>query len=292
MNEYLYCFLLSLAYLAFTRSVRLRPLLWLGLLSMIFSIERLLAHDSIFVRMVVLCAALMLGMKGLVYREWGQPLSPARWFCFTFLWFGMDPSAFVKRRRNLRWKQHAVIGNLCMLGGLALSVAVAQLANPPLLLMFVPLSMAFHFGVLRILTAFWRMMGFPVRTLFRNPLVSRGVGDFWAKRWNLSFSQMIARTVQRPLQNRFGKQGALFAVFLVSGLLHEIAITVPAQSGYGLPTLYFLLHGCAVLAEKPTWPLGLSRALALLLVALPLPILFPSVFTQEVITRCLSYLTL
>ena len=134
------------------------------------------------------------------------------------------------------------------------------------------------------------MQGIPVRPLFRNPLVSRGLADFWAKRWNLSFSQMMARIVQRPLRAKFGKKPALFAVFLGSGLLHELAITLPVQSGYGLPTLYFTLHGIMVLLEKKTWPLCFSRIWALLLVAAPLPLLFPALFTEEVIQFTLSFL--
>ena len=32
--------------------------------------------------------------------------------------------------------------------------------------------------------------------------------------------------------------------------MHELAISVPAQAGYGLPTLYFSLQGVAMVAER------------------------------------------
>jgi alginate O-acetyltransferase complex protein AlgI len=116
------------------------------------------------------------------------------------------------------------------------------------------------------------------------------LADFWSKRWNLSFSQMMTRAVQRPVAKRFGKRIGVFSVFLVSGLLHELAITLPVQSGYGLPTLYFTAHGLVVLVERDTWPLWRKRILAITLVSAPLPLLFPEQFTQEVIIFTLNQL--
>lgn len=79
-------------------------------------------------------------------------------------------------------------------------------------------------------------------------------------------------------------------VFLVSGLLHEIAITLPVREGYGGPTLYFLMHGLAVRLERAGWPLWWKRLWTMLRIVGPLPLLFPDAFVQDVILRCLRVL--
>jgi alginate O-acetyltransferase complex protein AlgI len=160
-----------------------------------------------------------------------------------------------------------------------------------ILVMFLPMSLGFHFGALRVLKAALRAAGFPVRTLFPNVLEARGIGDFWSKRWNTGYSQMMQRLVGRPVQNRLGEGAGMMAVFLGSGLLHELAITLPTRSGFGLPTLYFTLHGLLTLLEKRIGrPIG--GIPALLTVILPLEMLFPSAFQKEVIAKCLEVFTI
>jgi alginate O-acetyltransferase complex protein AlgI len=159
-----------------------------------------------------------------------------------------------------------------------------------LLLVFIPMSLGFHYGALRVLTAGWRAAGTPVRVLFRNPLVTTGLGDFWGRRWNLGYSEMMVRVVKRPLEGLMSRSWADACVFLVSGLLHEVAITVPVGEGYGRPTLYFLLHGIAVKLEKPEWPLWGRRLWVAVWVIGPMGLLFPPAFHEEVILRCLLIL--
>ena len=156
-----------------------------------------------------------------------------------------------------------------------------------ILLMFLPMSLGFHFGALRVLKAGHRWAGFPVRTLFPNLLKAQGIGDFWSRRWNVGYSQMMQRVVGRPVGKLIGRDGGVFAVFLVSGLLHEVAITVPVMAGLGLPTLYFVGHGVlAVLERRMGWQMG--KIPALLAVGVPLGFLFPPEFQAEVIERCLG----
>src|SRR5262249_17079976 len=112
------------------------------------------------------------------------------------------------------------------------------------------LSFLLHFGIFYLLAGLWRLAGADCRPLFREPLRSRSLHEFWGQRWNLAFVEMAAVAVYRPLASRVGKTLATLATFLFSGVLHEIAISVPVRAGYGLPLLYFALQGLLVVAER------------------------------------------
>ena len=93
---------------------------------------------------------------------------------------------------------------------------------------------------------------------------------------------MIAVTVHRPVRRVAGETAGLFASFLASGLLHEIAISAPVNAGYGLPTLYFLLHGALVAVER-RYPRVATRAWTVFWLVAPLPILFHPPFLRGVV---------
>ena len=246
----------------------------------------LLDADPI-VRMVGICAVLLGAMKGLVYAEWGGRLSWGRYFIFGLFWFGMDPGSFTNRREGLSWKGDVMLGAGLMVVGTVGAWLVWSMGWTQILVMFVPMSLGFHFGALRVLKGGLRRAGFPVRTLFPNVLKAQGVGDFWSRRWNVGYSQMMQRLVGRPVEKIGGKSVGVMAVFVISGLLHELAISFPVQTGFGLPTAYFTAHGLLVLWEAK---LGrrFGRIPALLTVTVPLGFLFTPVFQDEVIARCLQ----
>ncbi|MCU0749327.1 MAG: membrane bound O-acyl transferase family-domain-containing protein [Akkermansiaceae bacterium] len=262
---------------------------WLLLISLTVSSHFILLENGAFLRMVGICCVLLGGMKGLVYAEWAgkEKLSLSRYAIFSFLWFGMDPGTFRFRNPKLRWKNDIAIGSLLVVIGLSGSWLVANLGWKHIFIMFLPLSLAFHFGFLRILKGSLRAFGFPVRTLFPNLLATTGVADFWSRRWNIGYSQMMQRLVGRPIESIAGKSTAVMAVFISSGLLHELAITLPVMSGFGLPTLYFTLHGLLTLIEQ-RFKRPFGKIPALISVILPLGWLFPSKFQTEVIEKCLS----
>ncbi|QTN30861.1 hypothetical protein HZ994_00475 [Akkermansiaceae bacterium] len=262
---------------------------WLLLAAIIVAADFAVRDVEPLWRMVAICCVLLGGMKGLVYAEWAgsQPLPLPRYGIFAFLWFGMDPGSFRVRRNGLSWKRDTAIGLLLMLIGTLGAWLVWAMAWRNILVMFLPMSLGFHFGALRVLKGGLRSAGFPVRTLFPNPLETQGTGDFWSRRWNTGYSQMMQRCVGRPCGALLGENAGIMAVFVISGLLHELAITLPVRSGFGLPTLFFTLHGLlAVVERKRGRPLG--KIPAFLAVALPLGWLFPPDFQTEVIAKCLG----
>jgi alginate O-acetyltransferase complex protein AlgI len=153
------------------------------------------------------------------------------------------------------------------------------------------LSLFLHFGIFDLLAGLWRLAGVDCRPLFRAPLHSKSLTEFWGRRWNLAFSEMTAIGIYRPLSVVIGRRGATAAAFLASGLLHELAISVPVRASYGGPLLYFLIHGGLILIEgrleragksvhRVAWAGRLWTAFWLIA---PLPILFHYPFLNGVI---------
>lgn len=262
---------------------------WLLLAALMTGADQVLAGYDPLLRMIGICCVLLGAMKGLVYAEWARTrrLPLARYAIFAFLWFGMDPASFQSRRAGLDWRGDVGLGLLLMLLGTLGAWCVWTMQWHHIFLMFLPMSLGFHFGALRVLKGALRAAGFPVRTLFPNVLEARGIGDFWSKRWNTGYSQMMQRLVGRPVQEKLGESAGVMAVFLGSGMLHELAITLPVRAGFGLPTLYFTLHGLLTFWERRLGrPIG--KIPALLAVILPMGLLFPPDFQREVIVRCLD----
>ena len=81
------------------------------------------------------------------------------------------------------------------------------------------------------------------------------------KRWNFGFPRPGVRAVVRASAGTgFGARTAILTLFLFSGLVHDLVISLPARAGYGLPTAYFLLQGVGLLAEHVRgWPLARWR---------------------------------
>src|SRR5690606_14378139 len=110
------------------------------------------------------------------------------------------------------------------------------LATIPLL---IGISLLLHFGLFNVLAGIWRILGVRTYTLFPAPLISKTLTEFWGKRWNLPFTEMGQRALYRPLSPVWGRHYAALMVFVFSGLVHEVAISVPVMAGFGLPMLYF-----------------------------------------------------
>src|SRR5207302_81500 len=99
-----------------------------------------------------------------------------------------------------------------------------------------------HFGVFHLLALAWRRVGVKVLPVMRAPLLATSLSDFWSSRWNTAFSKLANELVFRPLTRRWGVTKAMLGVFLLSGLVHEAVISIPARAGFGFPTAYFILQ--------------------------------------------------
>jgi Membrane bound O-acyl transferase family len=297
------CFLLVIGYLLpFIQSKKLaRFLTWsLIVISTILSIY--ISHDkSALYRMVAIVSIQLFAMKSIVMVEsyTGKPkLSFIQWLSFAGGWFGMRPSVF----ESLFSKSMPDYIRIFLKGLSRILIGVSLLYLSQLinnqgfkiyflseLLALVGLSFILHFGILNLSTAQWRFLGVNVKELFNAPFKSKSLKEFWGRRWNVAFSEMTALIAYRPLKG-LGQNWAMFLSFLLSGILHEIAISFPVESGYGLPFLYFLIHGLMMYAESEVKFLAnllnhpiLSRLWVFFWLIIPMPILFHTDFIQNVI---------
>ncbi|HEV8324433.1 MAG TPA: membrane bound O-acyl transferase family-domain-containing protein [Myxococcota bacterium] len=304
----------------------LRLAAWGLVAAAVAAADRLAAAEPPGVRMAALIVPALVAMKAVVAVEACAgglaPLPPLRWLCFALGWPGMQPRLFAgPRRRGLAGAGALARRGLAwmLLGAALLGAAWAAVPQVPLLLcrgsggeslpsdaapacssqeallatlLLLPgLSLLLHFGALNVLAAFWRRAGFDVHALFRAPLLATRLSEFWGRRWNLAFSEMAATAVYRPLASRAGRGPATTAAFLLSGLLHEMAISLPVRAGYGLPFVYFALQGALVLleraAERRGWRFPRSgaagRAWCLLWLGAPLLLLFHPPFLAAVV---------
>lgn len=158
-------------------------------------------------------------------------------------------------------------------------------------ILLVALSLILHFGLLSIGAGQWRLMGVNTYYLFRQPAKAMSLTEFWGKRWNLAFIEMTSVAIFRPLRGKIGKAGALAVAFLFSGLLHELALSVPVNSGYGLPMLYFIIQGVVLLVEKELMSHNagflrhpvMARLWVFFWLVVPMPLLFHTQFIKLVV---------
>lgn len=152
-----------------------------------------------------------------------------------------------------------------------------------------------HFGVMHVASWIWRRAGLNAPPIMNAPMRAVSLAEFWSERWNVAFADVARRFVFRPLARRWGALKAGGAVFLISGLVHELVISLPARGGWGGPTLYFALHaaGIAIERSRAGKAAGLGRGASgwlwtLGFTVLPLPLLFHAPFVERVIVPMLK----
>ncbi len=146
------------------------------------------------------------------------------------------------------------------------------------------LILVLHFGIFDLIAIFWQALGFRAAPIMNAPVASLLLAEFWGRRWNSAFRDLAHPFVFVPAAKRWGLHSALWVSFAVSGLAHELVISVPAGAGFGLPTAYFILQALGITLERNTKLKG--RATRWLLThaftALPAFILFHPPFVERV----------
>lgn len=175
---------------------------------------------------------------------------------YLLLWPGMDAERFlfgrvVEKPESPDWFWAAI--KTCIGAILLWFVARRVPENLPLLrgwIGLLGLIFLIHFGSFDLVAFGWQALGVDAPPIMQRPVSSTSLSEFWGKRWNLGFRQLSYEFVFRPLRVPLGVAMASMCVFLASGLIHDLVISVPARGGYGLPTGYFVLQGLGVLFER------------------------------------------
>jgi hypothetical protein len=209
--------------------------------------------------MWVLAASIYFGLKWLSWWKVRGRIPHSAWRSIAYLvaWPGMDAESFLNASKiapppQLRDWFWAVLETV--LGVIFLWVVARRFSQgQPLLrgwIGMLGLVLLLHFGAFQILALFWQGLGIQATPIMSAPLRSESLSKFWGKRWNLGFRQVSHDLIFAPLHKKLGVGLTGFLVFVVSGLIHDLVISVPARGGYGFPTAYFVLQGLGVALER------------------------------------------
>jgi hypothetical protein len=188
---------------------------------------------------------------------------------YLLAWPGLDAAAFlssqpakVSRPAPREWFSAGVK----LLAGVALFWIVAPAIPEDAGILrgwvgMIGLILMLHFGSFHLLSCAWRTAGVQARPLMNKPLLSTSVSEFWGKRWNTAFRDITHRFLFQPLSRHVSPQWAVTIGFILSGLIHDLVISFPSGGGYGGPTVFFIVQGVSLLAERSTMgqSLGLGR---------------------------------
>ena len=264
-------------------------------------------HQHPVIKMLAIIATTFTGMKAIAavqaYKDKPLTLKFKQWVVFSSGWAGMRPQPFETLGAPAlpnAWPMirfgisRIVVGAILILFAhwlvaLHMSVTLTHIIVSVILL--IGFSLILHFGLLGVSAGMWRLSGVNTYVLFRQPAKAKSLTEFWSKRWNIAFSEMTSVALFRPLKNKTGSAAALMIAFMFSGLLHELALSLPVNTGYGLPMLYFIIQGMLVLFERwmtirqPKFLNNklLATAWVLFWVVVPAPLLFHAAFIHEIV---------
>jgi hypothetical protein len=248
--------------------------------------------------MWTLSFALFVGLKWITFWRGRDRVAhgAGRSFAYLMAWPGMGAEAFLDptkhatkpKGRDWLWASLKTAVGVALLWLVARRVPLQHELIRGWIGLF-GLIFLLHFGGFHLIALFWQAMGIDAEPIMAKPILSKTLSEFWGKRWNLGFRQLAHDLIFRPLHRRTGVAAAGFLVFVASGLIHDLVISLPARGGYGLPTGYFVLQGLGVTLERSALGrrFGLQRGatawLMLIVAGGPAFWLFHPPFVQRVI---------
>ncbi|HWB09829.1 MAG TPA: MBOAT family protein [Pirellulales bacterium] len=257
-------------------------------------------------RMWLIAAGLYGGFKWLTWRRAIRDQNASRpplvlSLAYLLLWPGMNARRFLwgplpRRPTRGDWLRAAV--NVAAGTGILWLLASQRVFSRPSIVGWTGLlgiGLVLHFGSLSLLSLAWQRAGVDAPPIMQRPATACSLADFWGRRWNTAFRDLAFELIYRPLARSWGARPAMAAVFLFSGVVHDLAISLPARAGYGLPTLYFILQAIGVEIERSNvgrrWhlrngPQGWLFAAALILA--PAGLLFHPPFVRQVVLPFLN----
>jgi hypothetical protein len=224
-----------------------------------------------------------------------------RWrqVAYLFAWPGMNAERFLTSdgQQQVSWPSanEWIRGAVNLVSGAVIFWTAKNWLPPssPILLGWAGMIgtiLMLHFGSFQLLSCLWRSAGFDAPPLMNRPTHSTSVAEFWGRRWNMAFRDLTYQFLFRPLRSRIGPVAALVVGFVISGVIHDIVISLPAGGGYGGPTAFFTIQAAAIFAERSRagralglghgWRGWLFTAIALLL---PVRLLFHDAFVANVV---------
>lgn len=280
---------------------------WLLLPVVITGIHFLFLNSDPVLRMFTLISTSFVLMKIVVatvsYQHNDHKLNLKQWMCYCCTWVGMQPRLFEHfgGKRLEGAKPMIAFGISRMLLGMVfvwlgrylnvLHMNATLIHFLVIVCLLVGFSLILHFGLLSIQAGLWRWYGVNTYLLFRKPLRSRSLTEFWGKRWNIAFIEMNSIALFRPLKAKIGRNASVFLGFVFSGVLHEVALCLPVQNGYGMAFSYFLIQGLIVYLEQEMKARNVdflkNPVMALIWTScwliLPAPLLFNRFFLKDVL---------
>jgi len=191
-----------------------------------------------WVFMWILSFAIFISLKWLTWWRARSQIAHSAWRSAAYLlaWPGMDAEAFLDASQYIPppapatwlWAIIETALGAILIWGLARFVPQEESLLRGWVGML-GIILFLHFGTFQIAALFWQRLGVDAKAIMSAPLRSTSLGEFWGKRWNLGFRQLSHELIFRPLRRRFGPDAAAFSVFIVSGLIHDLVISLPLR---------------------------------------------------------------